>query len=107
MSDEAQADLVFKALGDARRREILDLLKVRARTTGELVEAFPDIDRCTVMQHIGVLENAGLLIATREGRQRWNHLDVGPIVAIQDRWIAPYARSSVSLLARLKRDLES
>jgi DNA-binding transcriptional ArsR family regulator len=105
-SDEAD-DLVFKALADARRRQILDLLKTAPRTTGDLCEHFgASLDRCTVMQHIGVLERAGLVIARREGRTRWNHLNVGPFVDIHDRWIAPYAKEAVGLLARLRRDLE-
>ena len=98
-------DRVFKALGDARRRRILDLLKEAPRTTGELCDAFPALDRCTVMQHLDVLEEAGLLIARREGRYRWNYLDPGPIKDIQDRWIGPYATAAVDLLARLKHDL--
>ena len=102
----ARDDLVFRALADARRRAILDLLKGSARTTGELCDHFPALDRCTVMQHIGVLEKAGLVISRREGRQRWNHLDVSPIKQIHDRWISPYATTAVSLLARLKHDLE-
>lgn len=107
MSSAAQDDLIFKALADSRRREILDLLRDGARTTGELCETFDGLDRCTVMQHIGVLEKAGLLISRREGRQRWNHLNVMPIKELHDRWISPYARASVDLLARLKRDLEA
>ena len=106
MSRAAQDDLVFKALADSRRRQMLDLLKVRARTTGELCDHFEDLDRCTVMQHIGVLEKAGLLLSHREGRQRWNYLNVMPIKELHDRWISPYAASAVALLARLKRDLE-
>jgi DNA-binding transcriptional ArsR family regulator len=106
MSRGAQDDLVFRALADSRRRRILDLLKVRARTTGELCDHFEGLDRCTVMQHIGVLEKAGLLISHREGRQRWNYLNVMPIKELHDRWISPYAAAAVALLARLKRDLE-
>jgi len=106
MSRTAADDLVFKALADSRRREILDLLKVSARTTGELCDHFQDLDRCTVMQHIGVLEKAGLVIARREGRQRWNYLNVMPIKEIHDRWISPYAASAVKLLARMKREIE-
>jgi DNA-binding transcriptional ArsR family regulator len=102
----ASDDLVFKALADAKRREILDLLKTKARTTGELCEHFDGLDRCTVMQHIGVLERADLVISRREGRQRWNHLNAMPIKQIHDRWISPYATSAVQLLARLKHDLE-
>lgn len=107
MSSAAEEDNVFKALADSRRRQILDLLKDSARTTGELCERFPELDRCTVMQHIGVLEKAGLVISRREGRQRWNHLNVMPIKAIHDRWISPYAMSAVELLARMKRELEA
>jgi DNA-binding transcriptional ArsR family regulator len=107
MSSAAHDDLVFKALADSRRREILDLLKVRARTTGELCEHFDGaLDRCTVMQHIGVLEKAGLLISRREGRVRWNHLNLMPIKELHDRWISPYAAHATELLARLKSDLE-
>lgn len=106
MSRAALDDLVFRALADSRRREILDLLKASARTTGELCEHFKDLDRCTVMQHIGVLETAGLLISRREGRQRWNYLNVMPLKELHDRWISPYAASAVRLLARMKRDLE-
>jgi DNA-binding transcriptional ArsR family regulator len=106
MSSTAQEDSVFKALADSRRREILDLLKTSARTTGELCEHFEALDRCTVMQHIGVLEKAGLVISRREGRQRWNYLNAMPIKEIHDRWISPYARQAVALLAELKRDLE-
>ncbi|MBN1204075.1 MAG: helix-turn-helix transcriptional regulator [Myxococcaceae bacterium] len=108
MSSETQDDLVFKALADGRRREILDLLKAGPRTTGELCARFEGtLDRCTVMQHIGVLERAELLIARREGRYRWNYLNVAPFRAIYDRWIAAYAEEAVDLLSRLKRDLEA
>lgn len=106
MSTRAEEDLVFKALADSRRREILDLLKDSARTTGELCEHFSALDRCTVMQHIGVLEKAGLVISRREGRQRWNHLNAQPIKQIHDRWISPYAVYAVHMLDALKRDLE-
>jgi DNA-binding transcriptional ArsR family regulator len=97
---------VFKALADRRRRRILDLLKGEARTTGELCGYFPELDRCTVMQHLAVLERAGLIIVQREGRRRWNYINPLPIKEIYDRWIGPYASSAVELLARMKRDME-
>mgnify|MGYP003461929121 CR=1 FL=1 len=99
-------DRVFRALGHATRREILDLLRRGPRTTGEVCEAFPRLDRCTVMQHLGVLERAELVMTRTEGRQRWNVLNVMPIKEIHDRWIGSYAANAVSLLARLKEDLE-
>ncbi len=104
--DEA-FDNVFKALSNSTRRRILDLLKDHPRTTGEVCASFPELDRCTTMQHLDVLERAGLLIAQRKGRVRWNHLDALPIKLIHDRWIGDYARSAVGLLANLKSDLET
>jgi DNA-binding transcriptional ArsR family regulator len=107
MSSATQDDLVFKALADGRRREILDLLKDAPRTTGDLCRHFEaSLDRCTVMQHLGVLERADLIIPRRDGRSRWNHLNAAPFKEIYDRWISSYAQGAVDLLARLKRDLE-
>ena len=97
---------VFKALADGRRRRILDLLKSEPLTTGDLCARFPRLNRCTVMQHLGVLERARLVIVKREGRLRWNYLNPLPIKAISDRWISPHARSAVALLARMKREME-
>jgi DNA-binding transcriptional ArsR family regulator len=105
MSRRDSQSAVFKAMADDRRREILDLLRDGPRTTGELCGHFKLVDRCTVMQHLGVLETAGLVIAKREGRVRWNYLNVVPLQEIYDRWISRYARPSVELLTRLKRDL--
>ena len=64
------------------------------------------LNRCTVMQHLGVLERAGLIIVKREGRLRWNYINPLPIKAIHDRWISPHARGAVELLARMKREME-
>jgi len=108
MSSADSDDLLFKALADRRRREILDLLKDAPRTTGDLCARFAgELDRCTVMQHLGVLERADLIIVRREGRQRWNHLNAAPFKDIYDRWISTYAAEAVNLLTRLKRDLEA
>ncbi|MBO0887519.1 winged helix-turn-helix transcriptional regulator [Candidatus Bathyarchaeota archaeon] len=106
MTKAEEQELVFKALADHRRREILDLLKQRPRTTGELCAQFRDIDRCTVMQHLGVLEKADLVIVKREGRLRWNYLNAVPIKQIHDRWIGQYATHAVELLARMKSEIE-
>ena len=106
MSTSAHDDAVFKALGDSRRRAMLDLLRPAPRTTGEICDRFPDLDRCTVMQHLGVLERSGLVISRRRGRQRWNYLNPVPIKRIHDRWIGRYARGAVDLLARLEEALE-
>ncbi len=100
------ADAVFKALAAPVRRAILDALKAGPKTTGALCDSFQSLDRCTVMQHLKVLEGADLVIVRREGRERWNHLNPLPIKAIHDRWIGAYAADAVNLLARMKSDLE-
>jgi len=107
MSRDKTDDLVYKALADSRRREILDLLKDDPRTTGDICAAFPDLDRCTVMQHLGVLEKAGLVFTKKEGRYRWNYLNSVPIREIYDRWINKYASPNLELLTKLKKDLET
>jgi len=82
------------------------MLREGPRTTGDLCARFKRLDRCTVMQHLAVLEGAGLVIAKREGRVRWNYLNVVPVQEIYERWISRYARPSAEMLARLKWDLE-
>ena len=85
---------------------MLDFLQYEPLTTGDLYARFPQLNRCTVMQHLGVLERAGLVIVKREGRMRWNYINPLPIKAIHDRWISPHARGAVELLARMKRQME-
>ena len=106
MSSETQDDHVFKALAHPRRRAILDKLKDGPKTTGALCDRFPEMDRCTVMQHLKVLEEAELVIPRREGRERWNHLNALPIQAIHDRWISQYAGHAMNVLSALKRELD-
>ena len=106
MSNPELIDRVFKALGHRVRRQMLDDLKDQPLTTGALVAHFPEIDRCTVMQHLKVLEEAELLIVERRGRERWNYLNPIPINEIHERWIGPHAASATARLAKLKRELE-
>ncbi|MBR0663935.1 helix-turn-helix transcriptional regulator [Roseomonas hellenica] len=106
MSSDDEDDRVYKALAHRKRRALLDCLKDAPQTTGALCERFPEMDRCTVMQHLKVLEEADLVIVRRAGRERWNHLNALPIKGIHDRWIGDYARYAVSLIDQLRRDLE-
>ena len=106
MSSESKEDAVFKALANAKRRQMLDAIKDAPLTTGALCEKFPEMDRCTVMQHLKVLEEADLIIARREGRERWNHLNALPIQAIHERWISQYAGHAMSVLSALKGELD-
>ena len=107
MSNSDDLDAVFRALANPVRRRLLDAMKDGPRTTGQLCEAEPSLDRCTVMQHLKALEAADLVIVRREGRERWNHLNAMPIKTVHDRWIAPYARGAVAMLADLKDRVEA
>jgi DNA-binding transcriptional ArsR family regulator len=100
------AGLVWKALADPTRRAILDLLRDRAHTTGELSGAFPALSRFAVMKHLGVLEDAGLVIVRRRGRERWNHLNGVPLRAVYERWMGQYADRWAESLLRLKETAE-
>ena len=102
MSSESDDDAIFKALANGKRRQMLDAIRSAPQTTGALCERFPEMDRCTVMQHLKVLEEADLVIARREGRERWNHLNALPIQRIHNRWISQYAGHAMNVLEALK-----
>jgi DNA-binding transcriptional ArsR family regulator len=106
MSREEKHEIIFKALADGKRRAILDLLKDGPMTTGDICARFKNLDRCTVMQHLKVLETAELLFVKREGRVRWNYLNAVPIREIYTRWISGFADTAVDVLTKLKNDLE-
>jgi DNA-binding transcriptional ArsR family regulator len=106
MSISDRFDRIFKALASPVRRQILDDLKDQPLTTGTLCAHFPELDRCTVMQHIKVLEEAELIVPVKRGRERWNHLNAVPIQQIHERWIGPHAERAAAMLTRLKEDVE-
>jgi DNA-binding transcriptional ArsR family regulator len=99
-------DLVFKALADPTRRSLLDKLFARdGRTLTELESDF-DMTRFGVMSHLRVLEDAGLVVTRRSGREKLHFLNPVPIRLIHDRWIDKYTERRVSALADLKTTLE-
>ena len=106
MSNDDSLDRAFKALANPVRRRICDELKLRPLTTKQLAAAFPELDRTTVMLHLRVLEEAGLVVPVRKGRERFNYLDAMPIQAIHERWIGPHAAQAAGRLSQLKRELE-
>ncbi len=99
-------DRVFKALADPTRRQLLDRLFERdGRTLSEL-ESGLEMTRFGVMKHLRVLEEAGLVVTRRSGREKLHFLNPVPIRIIHDRWIDKYTAGPASLLADLKRALE-
>src|SRR5262252_3822665 len=99
-------DHVWKALSDRTRRAILDLLRHGAKTTTEIVDAFPNMTRFAVMKHIDALRTAGLVNTREEGRRRVNTLNVTPIRQIYERWVGPFTELWSSTLLRIKDDAE-
>jgi len=99
-------DRVFKALADPTRRSLLDRLFERdGRTLTELEEG-AGMTRFGVMKHLRILEDAGLVVTRRSGREKLHYLNPVPIRLVHDRWIDKYTERQVSALADLKHELE-
>jgi DNA-binding transcriptional ArsR family regulator len=100
-------DRVFKALADPTRRLLLDRLFARDGRTLTELESEVDMTRFGVMKHLRVLEEAGLVVAQRSGREKLHFLNPVPIRLIHDRWIDKYTERRVSAIADLKQQLEA
>ena len=99
-------DLVFKALADPTRRFLLDMLFRRDGRTLTDLESELEMTRFGVMKHLKVLEEAGLVLTQKSGREKLHFLNPVPIRLIHDRWIDKYTERRVSALADLKSELE-
>ena len=99
-------DHVFKALSDPTRRYLLDLLFQRDGRTLKDLESGLAMTRFGVMKHLRILEDAGLVVTRRCGREKLHFLNAVPIRMIHDRWIDKYRERKVSALLALKTDLE-
>jgi DNA-binding transcriptional ArsR family regulator len=100
-------DRVFKAMADATRRHLLDRLFVRDGRTLTELESELEMSRFGVMKHLRVLEDAGLVVTRRSGREKLHFLNPVPIRLIHDRWIDKYTERQVTALADLKNQLEA
>jgi uncharacterized protein YndB with AHSA1/START domain len=99
-------DAVFRALADPTRRELLDeLFREDGQTLHALEEKFP-MSRFGVMKHLRLLEDAGLVVSRRRGREKFHYLNPVPIRLIHDRWVSKYAEPWTALLSDLKDRLE-
>ena len=99
-------DHVFKALADPTRRHLLDRLFERDGRTLTELESELEMTRFGVMKHLRVLEEAGLVVTRKQGREKHHFLNPLPIRLIHDRWIDKYTERQVSALIDLKRSLE-
>jgi DNA-binding transcriptional ArsR family regulator len=103
----ADQEAVFKALADATRRSLLDTLRDGPATTGELCASHTEMSRFGVMDHLRVLQEAGLIVVQPVGRTRVNHLNPVPIREVYQRWIQPIAEAPAEELLALKRTAEA
>src|SRR5690349_13140540 len=99
-------DRVFKALADPTRRSLLDRLFARDGQTLTELESELEMSRFGVMKHLRVLEEAGLVVTRRSGREKLHFLNPVPIRLIHDRWIDKYTENRLSALVELKHQLE-
>ncbi|MEV0895705.1 metalloregulator ArsR/SmtB family transcription factor [Actinoplanes sp. NPDC049802] len=99
-------DRVFKALADPSRRFLLDLLFTRDGRTLTELESELEMTRFGVAKHLRVLEEAGLVVVRRSGREKLHFLNPIPIRQIHDRWIDKFTEQHVTALIDLKNTLE-
>ena len=98
---------MFRALADPTRRELLDELFCKdGQTLSALEERFA-MSRFGVMKHLKVLEEAGLVVTRRRGREKLHFLNPVPIRLVHDRWVSKYAEPWAAVLSELKTEVET
>jgi DNA-binding transcriptional ArsR family regulator len=100
-------DLVFKALADVSRRELLDRLRGDNGQTLNELSARLDMTRQAVSKHLGILEEANLVATVKRGREKLHYLNPMPIHDIAERWIGKFERHRLQALSELKKGLEA
>src|ERR1700758_2859916 len=99
-------DDVFRALADPTRRSLLDeLFQTDGQTLSALEQRLP-MTRFGVMKHLKILEQAGLVVTRRQGREKLHFLNAVPIRLLHDRWVSKYAEPWAATLTGLKSELE-
>jgi uncharacterized protein YndB with AHSA1/START domain len=99
-------DEVFRALADPTRRALLDeLFRQDGQPLRDLEARFP-MSRYGVMKHLRLLEEAGLVVTRRRGREKLHFLNPVPIRLVHDRWVSKYSEPVVAALSDLKSELE-
>ena len=107
MTTEDDMTSIFHALAHETRRRIMDVLKARPGIgVGELAQEF-DVTRIAVMNHLAVLEGAGLVISEKDGRTRRLRLNTAPIQMINDRWLDDFTSHWARKLTGIKYAAEA
>src|SRR6202046_3114895 len=104
---DPELDEVFRALADPTRRSLLDELFREDGQTLSALEARLPMTRFGVMKHLKLLEEAGLVVSRRRGREKLHFLNAVPIRLVHDRWVSKYAEPWVAGLGEIKERLES
>jgi uncharacterized protein YndB with AHSA1/START domain/DNA-binding transcriptional ArsR family regulator len=99
-------DEIFRAIADPTRRSLLDELCKRDGQSLSALEARLPMTRFGVMKHLRVLEDAGLVLTRKRGREKLHFLNIVPIRLIHDRWVSKYAEPWAAALSGLKQTLE-
>ena len=99
-------DLVFRALADPTRRALLDELFACDGQTLVSLTARHGMTRIAVAKHLKILEDAGLIVSRRRGREKLHYLNPVPIRLVHDRWVSKYTEPWAAGLAGLKHELE-
>src|SRR6201993_5371083 len=99
-------DAVFRALADPTRRSLLDELFAQDGQTLSSLEQRLPMTRFGVMKHLRVLEEAGLVVTKRRGREKLHFLNPVPIRLVPDRWVSRYTEPWAATLTGLKRTIE-
>ena len=102
-STQGSQKALWRALSNPLRRRILDHLRRGPRNTGQIARAFPKLSRYAVMQHLGVLADAKLVLIERRGRERWNYLNAIPLHAMYRRWVHRFADELADSADQLKQ----
>ena len=97
---------MFKALADPTRRSLLDKLFKDDGQTLSALEARLPMTRFGVMKHLRILEEAGLVVTKRRGREKLHYLNPVPIRLVHDRWVSKYAAPWAATLSDIKHRLE-
>jgi DNA-binding transcriptional ArsR family regulator len=95
----------FEILAEPTRRQILDLLRERERSVGELVDAL-GLSQPGVSKHLRVLREAGLVAVRQDAQRRWYGLDATPLAEVA-AWLEPYRQLWARRLDALERHLNA